>query len=171
MWFKAQGDVVTEVSYASEDANQGWQPTDQVVYPGDLVNGDGTFSRSQASSAWSRLSVAEEAEQRIEMGTQINGIQFRCDDKSLRRLNALLRGFDRDAIGLEGKTYETAAGVPITFTSKAEVEFVLNSAEDFELALLERSAEIQQLDLIPDPSQDLLWDLTKTLPEIIEELT
>ncbi|WP_109317202.1 hypothetical protein [Pseudovibrio ascidiaceicola] len=121
--------------------------------------------------SYARKAVSDEAERRIETGTQVNDIQFRCDDKSLRRLNALMRGFDRGAIGTDGKTYETEAGALITFTTKQQVEAVLNTAEDFESALLERSAKLQQLDPIPDPSKDLLWDLTKTLPEALAALT
>ncbi|WP_208989240.1 hypothetical protein, partial [Pseudovibrio sp. POLY-S9] len=114
-----------------------------------------------------RRRVALQAELRIEKGSKINGIQFRCDDKSLRRLNALLRGFERGAVKPEGVTYETQAGDLITFKTKAEVEFMLNAAEDFESAMLERSAQLQQLDPIPDPTQSVHWDLTKTLDEIL----
>ncbi|QUS59216.1 hypothetical protein [Pseudovibrio brasiliensis] len=114
-----------------------------------------------------RNDVASEAERRIDAGTQINDIQFCCDDKSLRRLTALLRSFERGVIGPEGKTYETKAGTSITFRSKEDVELILNVAEDFESAMLERSAQIQRLSAIPDPSQDFLWNCSQSLSELL----
>ncbi len=172
MFYKVdENQVVVELSYAKEDPVSGWIETAGAPLIGYRDNGDGTFSRVPVTKVATRQNVSDEAERRIEAGTVINRIQFRCDDKSLRRLGALVRGFDRDAIGPEGKTYQTAAGVLITFVTKEDAEVVLNAAEDFESAILERSAQLQQFDPIPDPAQDALWDVTKSISEALEELT
>lgn len=142
------------------------------VLAGFIHQGDGVFSAPQPEKPEiTAQDVRAHAEMLIEQGTTIGALQFRCDDKSMRRLNALLRGFDRGAIGEDGKTYETAAGIPVTFKTRQEVEAVLNAAEDFESAILERSAELQHLNPIRDPAQEKLWDTSRPLQEILAELS
>ncbi|SDR07486.1 hypothetical protein [Pseudovibrio sp. Tun.PSC04-5.I4] len=102
--------------------------------------------------------VSEEAEQRIILGTKINGIQFKCDTDSISRLEGLLRGFERGIIGPEGKTYKTSAGVDLTFTTQEQVQTVLAAADDHRDWILERSAQIQNIEPIPDPTDDDLWE-------------
>ncbi len=97
----------------------------------------------RAAQLTDKRSVSMEAERRINEGTLINGIRFRCDTDSISRLEGLVRGGDHGKIGPEGKTYKTSAGVDITFTTKEQVQAVLNTADDHRDWILERSAQIQ----------------------------
>ncbi len=107
---------------------------------------------------WDKWSVSMEAERRINEGILINGIRFRCDTDSISRLEGLVRGFERGAVGSEGKTYKTSAGVDITFTTKEQVQAVLNAADDHRDWILERSAQIQNMEPVPDPGDPDLWE-------------
>ncbi|MGG9999752.1 hypothetical protein ACQU0X_06700 [Pseudovibrio ascidiaceicola] len=156
MWIKIIGNEVSEVSYASESASDGWfEVTDQDVAPGYIRNEDGSYSLPL--TLFAAHHVRDEAERLINQGTLINGVQFRCDTDSISRLEGLVRGFEREAIGPEGKTYKTSAGVDITFTTKAQVQAVLNVADDYRDWILERSAQIQNMASIPDPKDPDLW--------------
>ncbi len=101
--------------------------------------------------------MAAHAETLINQGMLINDVQFRCDVDSISRLEGLVRGFERGAVGPGGKTYKTSAGVDIPFTTKEHVMEVLNAADDHRDWILERSAQIQNMDPIPDPSDKTLW--------------
>ncbi|KZL17697.1 hypothetical protein PsAD2_03034 [Pseudovibrio axinellae] len=114
-----------------------------------------------------RLQVAYQAEALIEIGAQINGTQFKTNEQSLQRLRELMDVFDMGLVEAEGRTYSTEAGDTLTFTTREQVEAVYSAAILYRSFVLERSAQIQQLDPIPDPSQDELWDQSQTLPDIL----
>jgi len=101
--------------------------------------------------------VSDEAERLINAGTTISGVQFKTDDTTITRLEGLKRGFDRGVIGAEGRTYKTAEGDDVEFTSLAQVEAVLNAADDYRDFILSRSAELQNSVPIPDPYDDANW--------------
>ncbi len=112
---------------------------------------------AETAMTFKRQDVSGEAETLINQGAFINGVQFRCDVDSISRLEGLVRGFERGAVGPEGKTYKTSAGMDITFTAKAQVQVVLDAADDYRDWILERSAQIQNMEPIPDPRDPGLW--------------
>ena len=115
--------------------------------------------------------VVTRAEHLIEQGTLINGAQFKTNESSLQRLRELMEAFDEGLVGSDGKTYTTSAGVPITFTSKAEVKGLYRAAILYRSAVLERSSEIQQaMEGLANPLDPRLWDTSRPLDEIMAEL-
>ncbi|QUS59183.1 hypothetical protein [Pseudovibrio brasiliensis] len=115
--------------------------------------------------------VSREAEHRIQVGTQINGSVFKTDSESINRLRQILDVYSEPAEALSSIKVVTAAGELLEFDTREMVEDYYLAAIKYRAGILTRSAELQQLDLIPDPSQDILWDLTKSLKEALAELT
>jgi len=103
--------------------------------------------------------VSAEAERRIELGTLIGGVQVRCDAVSIGRLRDLVSAFAAGRIGVDGRTYMTAGGVPITFANLAQADAVYAAATDFVDQILARSAELQlDLSLLQgQPADDANW--------------
>ncbi|KZK97945.1 MULTISPECIES: hypothetical protein [unclassified Pseudovibrio] len=115
--------------------------------------------------------VSEEAERRIQTGTQINGTQFKTDLESVGRLSEMLDGFDAGLPEASQVKAVTAEGVLLVLDTREKVQALYHAAIKYRASIVTRSAQIQQLDPVPDPSQDILWDLTKTLSEAMEELS
>jgi hypothetical protein len=118
-----------------------------------------------------RTKVRAKAEQLIKQGTQINGRQFKTDQASVSRLREMLDGFDAGLPEASQVKACTAEGVLLVLDTQEKVQALYHAAIKYRAGIVTRSAEIQQLDPIPDPSQDALWDLTKTLPEALAALT
>ncbi|QUS59185.1 hypothetical protein [Pseudovibrio brasiliensis] len=129
---------------------------------------NGVFVAPSAAVATGR-DVSNRAETLINAGTQIEGVQFKTDEASLQRLRELIDAFKLGLIGSDGRSYHTAAGDLLTFKSVTEVEQFYSQALLYRSSILERSADMQQLDPIPDPSKEALWDVSKTLSEVLSE--
>ncbi|KZL10720.1 hypothetical protein [Pseudovibrio sp. Ad26] len=161
------GEDVTHTWYSAEDTLwSGWlqQEIDEERLE---VTGDNTSNGSQLY----RQIVSDEAERRIEQGTQINGTQFKTDQASVSRLREMLDGFGAGLPEASQVKACTAEGVLLVLDTQEKVQTLYHAAIKYRAGIVTRSAEIQQLDPIPDPSKDPLWDLTKTLPEALAALT
>lgn len=89
--------------------------------------------------------VRDEAERRIQEGTRVNGVRFRCDTRSMTRVHSLLTLAQRaeaDAKKVDIK-FQTEAGDTIEITSVAQAEILFNAASDFVAAILGRSSQLQ----------------------------
>ncbi|SDQ99912.1 hypothetical protein [Pseudovibrio sp. Tun.PSC04-5.I4] len=111
--------------------------------------------------------VSQYAEILIDQGTQINGIQFKTDLESVSRLKEMLDGFDAGLPEASAVKAITSAGVLLELDSRGKVEALYHAAIRYRAGIVTRSAEIQQLPVIPDPSNGTLWDLTKPLADIL----
>ncbi|MGH0004065.1 hypothetical protein ACQU0X_28675 [Pseudovibrio ascidiaceicola] len=136
----------------------------------DIAVQDDCGVRAEAET-FSRVTVSKEAEKRIEAGTQINGHQFKTDQDSVSRLREMLDGFGAGLPEASQVKACTAEGVLLVLDTEEKVQALYHAAIKYRAGIVTRSAEIQQLNPIPDPSQDALWDLSKTLPEALAELT
>ncbi len=144
---------------------------DGVELVGDEVKYlDGSFV-TNFEAQFSAYDVSLEAERRIEAGTHINGTQFKTDQASVSRLREMLDGFGAGLPEASQVKACTAEGVLLVLDTQEKVQALYHAAIKYRAGIVTRSAEIQQLDPIPDPSKDPLWDLTKTLPKALAALT
>jgi len=95
--------------------------------------------------------VSVEAERRIAAGTMINGVRFRCDDKSTNRLKGMADRFKReeDAGRTYSATFRTQSGQEMTITTSAAAYAVLDAAVDHVSLMLGCSATLQAMSTIP----------------------
>lgn len=89
--------------------------------------------------------IRAEAERRIEEGTMVNGVPFRCDTPSLARAHGLVVAAQRAEALAEPVAikFRTAAGHVFELTSAAQAEAILGKVSAFVAAVLGRSAELQ----------------------------
>lgn len=89
--------------------------------------------------------IRDEAENRIETGTTINGAVFRCDVVSLTRLQGMVRAAERAEALNEpySVTFRTAAGVEVTVNSVEVAAALESAAADYVAAVLTKSAALQ----------------------------
>ncbi|WP_057464373.1 hypothetical protein [Pseudovibrio sp. POLY-S9] len=148
-----------------------------IIYDGDTKWLDAEFGEGnwklyeEPSRVFDALDVSLEAEKRIEVGTQINGHQFKTDQASVSRLREMLDGFEAGLPEASQVKACTAEGVLLVLDTQEKVQALYHAAIKYRAGIVTRSAEIQQLDPIPDPSQDILWDLSKPLTKIMAQAT
>lgn len=95
--------------------------------------------------------IQDEAERRINKGTVINGVQFKCDDQSTNRLEGMHGRFVRAEAASESysATFRTESGAEVTITSAAQAQAILDAAIDYVALILSKSAALQAMDPIP----------------------
>lgn len=109
--------------------------------------------------------IRQHAEDLIEAGTVINGIQFKTNEKSLQRLRELLDGWVIDLYNENSPCiYTTNDGDLLTFTNDAQVKEIYHAAISYRSHILQRSAQLQNMDPIPNPNTEGLWTKTSPLP-------
>ncbi|PCJ68185.1 MAG: hypothetical protein COA62_15590 [Rhodobiaceae bacterium] len=112
--------------------------------------------------------ISLEAERRISNGKTISAtlvgagsgiLVFRCDERSISRLQRLASAFERGTVAGGSRTYRTLDGISITFTSKTQVDTLLDHLDLFESEILERSEELQSdySLIVDDISEDENW--------------
>ncbi|QUS59214.1 hypothetical protein [Pseudovibrio brasiliensis] len=117
-----------------------------------------------------KQSVRDYAEFLIEQGTLINGVMFRTNAESVNRLREMLDAYDAglpEALNFQALT---ANGEMLELDTREKVVGLYHAAIRYRAGIVTRSAEIQKLASIPDPEQTALWDLSKPLENILDDL-
>lgn len=108
--------------------------------------------------------VRNEAERRISAGTTINGVQFKCDDRSTNRLDGMASKFERveAAGGSWSVTFTTDAGQEITITTAADARALSDAAVEFVALILDKSSALQAMNPIPSDyaTNETYWTAT-----------
>ncbi len=119
-----------------------------------------------------RATVSNHAEVLIEQGTQINGIQFKCDERSVERLREVIDGFKAGLPEASQTKAMTQAGVLLEFDTQEKAQALYNAACVYRSKIITRSAEIQnELDQLQQDHPQInvtsatLWDVSKTFAE------
>jgi len=145
-WVGDDGRRLTEASVATSGV------VIQTAWAAKVAEQDAVFRTARAAAgivptvAELGVEISVEAERRKDAGTLINGIQFRCDDKSLTRLQGMVkRAANAENAGEPfSQKFRTSAGVTVTITTLAQAQAIENAAGDFAGFILSRSAELQE---------------------------
>lgn len=148
-------DVVVDMEGYS-DCELAWVPDDTVIdcsNPNTIPVPYGSMLKADLMAV--RITEARrEAERRISLGVLLEGIRFRCDDRSIVRLHGLLVATER----MESKgrqvavQFKTEAGQTVLIGSSAEVGDLFDCVTDHVAAVLASSSTLQ----------DKLEGMTKT---------
>ena len=129
-----EGAAIRTTSEAWDGADQ-WVVTKERYTPEPVpVNQEAMIERIRA-----------EAERRIEQGIEINGVRFRCDNRSLARIHSLMVRANRleatgDSVGI---AFKTEGGVSVSLSSAAEVGSMFDKAIGLVELILKRSDALQ----------------------------
>ncbi len=173
VYVKLVDDVVAVKSYVEQE---GFDAAPEDTYVGYIKQTDGSY-KAPSDLTFNKELVREHAEVLIDHGTIINGIQFSCDENSIRRLSEVMDGF---TVGLPEAVQNRTmmvSGVLLELDTLEKVKIFYNAAITYRSKIIKRSEEIQRclddlLNRIPqlEITSEILWDTSKTLAEIAEEL-
>lgn len=110
--------------------------------------------RGASSCGWNGSSITsyvaavrEEAERRINAGTVINGVQFRCDDHSTNRIHGMWQEAEliEAANGSYSATFLTDGGDKVTVEGAEQAKAIFLAAVGFVRMILGKSATLQAM--------------------------
>lgn len=129
---------------------------------GEAVEGgtwDGVAFGPVPSLPCSPADVAREAERRIEAGTLINGIVFRCDTASVARINGL-KDLPNEVFPV---TFKTAAGATVVVADAGEAVAIADAAGAYVAQILSKSSALQDQVALLTEAERLAFDITDDL--------
>lgn len=113
---------------------------------------------AEKETAWKIEGIRAESERRIEAGIITAGDPYRTDDGTTQKLGELVQGFKDGDVPSGGYTFSTQAGNAVTYTSKAEADFIRRVANAYRAQVLAASHALQVMDPTPaNFADDVHW--------------